>query len=117
MHSAQRWRRWPMTILIVASGHLTHNLDEYMRGKPRVKETQAFRDWVHTHLMAGESDALLDWPHAAPHAGFAHPTPEHFLPLFVAIGASGPKHTTASLGGGWVADALAADNYRFVRAR
>ena len=104
-------------ILIVASGHLTHNLGEYMRGKPRAKETQAFRDWVHTRLLAGESEALLDWPHAAPHASFAHPTPEHFLPLFVALGAAGPEHTTEWLGGGWVADSLAADNYRFTQAR
>ncbi|MBK7423716.1 MAG: dioxygenase [Propionivibrio sp.] len=104
-------------ILIVASGHLTHNLGEYMRGKPRAEETQAFRDWVHTHLLAGDSEALFDWPHAAPHAGFAHPTPEHFLPLFVALGAAGQKHTTEWLGGGWVADSLAADNYRFTQAR
>lgn len=104
-------------ILIVASGHLTHNLGEYMRGKPRAEETQAFRDWVHTRLLAGESEALLDWPHAAPHASFAHPTPEHFLPLFVALGAAGPKHTTEWLGGGWVTNSLAADNYRFTQAR
>ena len=104
-------------ILIVASGHLTHNLGEYMRGKPRTEETQAFRDWVHTHLLTGDSEALFDWPHAAPHASFAHPTPEHFLPLFVALGAAGPKHATEWLGGGWVADALAADNYRFAHAR
>ena len=104
-------------ILIVASGHLTHNLGEYMRGKPRAEETQAFRDWVHTHLLAGDSEALFDWTHAAPHASFAHPTPEHFLPLFVALGAAGPKHTTEWLGGSWVADSLAADNYLFVQAR
>lgn len=104
-------------IMIVASGHLTHNLGEYLRGTPRAEETQAFRDWIHNHLLTGESEALLDWPHAAPHARFAHPTPEHFLPLFVALGAAGPKHTTEWLGGGWVADSLAADNYRFAQAR
>jgi hypothetical protein len=41
----------------------------------------------------------------------------HFLPLFAGLGATGPKHATEWLGGGWVADALAADNYRFVQAR
>jgi 4,5-DOPA dioxygenase extradiol len=100
-------------VLIIASGHLTHNLGEYMRGKPRAKETIAFRDWVHQRLLAGDSDELLDWPQNAPHADFAHPTPEHFLPLFVALGAAGPQHRTEWLGGGWVAEVLAADNYRF----
>lgn len=102
-------------ILIIASGHLTHNLGEYMRGKPRAAETIAFRDWVHSRLLAGDSEALFDWPQDAPHANFAHPTPEHFLPLFVALGAAGPKHTTEWLGGGWVGNVLAADNYRFAQ--
>ena len=100
-------------ILIVASGHLTHNLGEYMRGQPRAPETIDFRDWVHEHLLAGDSDALLDWLERAPHARFAHPSPEHFLPLFVALGAAGAQHATEALGGGWVAEVLAADNYRF----
>lgn len=101
-------------VLIVASGHLTHNLGEYMRGKPRARESEAFRDWVHARLLSGDSEALLDWPQTAPHARFAHPSPEHFLPLFVALGAAGPHHRTEWLGGGWVAEVLAADNYRFV---
>jgi 4,5-DOPA dioxygenase extradiol len=100
-------------ILIVASGHMTHNMGDYLRGKPRAGETLAFRNWVHDRLLSGDSDALFDWPQLAPHAGFAHPTPEHFLPLFVALGAAGAQHTTEWLGGGWVADVLAADNYRF----
>ena len=41
---------------------------------------------------------------------------EHFLPLFVALGAAGAAHRTQWLGGGWVSDALAADNYLFEQA-
>lgn len=105
-------------ILIVASGHLTHNLRDYQRQRTAhpPPESVAFRDWVHEQLMHGEIDALLDWQHVAPNAAFAHPTPEHFLPLFVALGAAGPKHATEPLGGGWIGNALAADNYRFVAA-
>ena len=100
-------------ILIVASGHLTHNLGEYMRGQPRAQETIDFRNWVHERLLSGDDEALLDWLARAPHARFAHPSPEHFLPLFVALGAAGAQHTTEALAGGWVAEVLAADNYRF----
>jgi len=109
-------------ILIVGSGHLTHNLRDYLQpnsaqNSPRPSpDTRAFRDWVHAQLMRNDSAALLDWQQAAPHANFAHPTPEHFLPLFVALGAAGERHRTEWLGGGWVADSLAADNYLFSQA-
>ena len=100
-------------VLIVGSGHLTHNLREYMTGRPRAPQTEAFRDWVHARLLAGDIDALADWERQAPYARFAHPSVEHFLPLFVALGAAAPHMTTAWLGGGWEAGVLAADNYLF----
>ena len=102
-------------ILIVASGHMTHNLRDYMMpgsGDRPAPATRAFREWVHTQLTDGQHEALLDWEQA-PGARFAHPTPEHFLPLFVALGAAGEGARAEWLGGGWIDDALAADNYRF----
>lgn len=100
-------------VLIVASGHMTHNLTDYMRGGGSVprRETRAFRDWVHARLLAGDRDELLDWHDLAPHADFAHPTPEHFLPLFVALGAAGPAAKVGWREGGYIAQSLAADNY------
>ena len=105
-------------ILIVASGHMTHNLMEWMRptGPLPSADAQAFREYVHARLLAGDTEALLDWPYAAPGARNAHPTPEHFLPLFVALGTAGETHRTEWLGGGWVGEALAADNYLFTDA-
>ena len=100
-------------VLLVASGHLTHNLREYLLGRPRARQTEEFRDWVHARLLSGDDDALLDWANRAPYASFAHPSVEHFLPLFVALGAAGPQRTTEWLGGGWEAGVLAADNYLF----
>ncbi|MFT3962363.1 DODA-type extradiol aromatic ring-opening family dioxygenase [Propionivibrio sp.] len=105
-------------VLIVGSGHLTHNLMDYLRpgGERPAAESRAFRDWVHARLMEDSPEgmeALFDWQQAGPGARFAHPTPEHFLPLFVALGAAGEHRRTEWLGGGWVEDALAADNYLF----
>jgi 4,5-DOPA dioxygenase extradiol len=102
-------------MLIIASGHMTHNLRDYMRppaGERPAADTRAFREWVHSRLMSGSNEALLDWERA-PGARYAHPTPEHFLPLFVALGATAGKRQTEWLGGGWLDDALAADNYLF----
>jgi 4,5-DOPA dioxygenase extradiol len=63
--------------------------------------------------MSGDDSALFDWEHASPGAKAAHPSPERFLPLFVALGAAGERRRTEWLGGGWIGDALAADNYLF----
>jgi len=105
-------------ILIVASGHMTHNLMDFMRPggvRPSV-DSRTFREWAHTQLMSNVSEPLFNWQQAGPGAKSAHPSPEHFLPLFVALGAAGEKHGTEWLGGGWIGDALAADNYLFEQA-
>lgn len=105
-------------ILIIASGHMTHNLSDYMQvGNVRpAPDSQAFRDWTHHRVMSGDSESLFDWQHAAPGAKSAHPTPEHFLPLLVALGAAGESHKVEWLNGGWINEALAADSYLFVQA-
>lgn len=106
-------------IMVVASGHMTHNLMEYMRGvrQPSVESMQ-FRNWVHERiLLAGKNDEALEelfnWQEQAPGAKAAHPTPEHFLPLFVALGAAGEQPAAEWVGGGWIEHTLAADNYAF----
>jgi 4,5-DOPA dioxygenase extradiol len=48
-----------------------------------------FRDWFVAALENHDLPALLDWRQRAPHAARAHPSPEHLLPLFVALGAAG----------------------------
>lgn len=108
-------------ILIIGSGHLTHNLMDYMRpaGERPAADSRAFRDWVHAELTearSGASETLLDWQHQAPGGVFSHPTPEHFLPLFVALGAAEKDCRTEWLGGGWIEESLAADNYLFAPA-
>jgi 4,5-DOPA dioxygenase extradiol len=45
-------------------------------------------------VTAGDADALVRYREAAPSGARAHPRDEHFLPLFVALGASlNPKGT------------------------
>ena len=47
-----------------------------------------FDAWVADALSRGDVDELANYQRA-PGMPYAHPTPDHFLPLFIALGASG----------------------------
>jgi 4,5-DOPA dioxygenase extradiol len=77
-------------VLVIGSGSVTHNL--YALGAPGTPAqpwAQAFADWVADKLEHGDVDALLAWQTQAPFARENHPTDEHLLPLFFALGAAG----------------------------
>ncbi len=93
-------------ILVIGSGSITHNLYE-MRpdGFPPAPYVREFTDWVAERIARDELDELAAY-RLNPVGARAHPSPEHFLPLFVALGAAGEHRRTEWLGGGWVEDAL-----------
>jgi 4,5-DOPA dioxygenase extradiol len=76
-------------VLVIGSGHMTHNLRDWMRGRGEPQlYAQAFSDWVKERIEHHDLDALADYRSQSPHGTRAHPTDEHFLPLFFAIGAA-----------------------------
>lgn len=80
--------------LVVGSGSFTHNLHEIPRpfrqvDTPAPDWVQEFADWSATAIIEGRSDDLLDYRRLAPHGARNHPTEEHFMPLFAAMGAGG----------------------------
>jgi 4,5-DOPA dioxygenase extradiol len=81
-------------VLIVGSGSYTHNLRAMDRGRlngPEATWSREFSNWVHPRLIGGgDASDLLAYRRLAPHGAHAHPSEEHFLPLFVALGAGGP---------------------------
>jgi len=103
-------------VLLLASGSLTHNLGEM---RPEMAEDMALRhvaefaDWMAAGLAAGDTAALLDWEARAPQGRRAHPTPEHLLPLFVALGAAGAGAQASAVHRGYQLGALAMDAWRF----
>lgn len=76
-------------VLIVGSGNLVHNLStlDITDTQPAPAWAVAFDTWVSDRVEASDLEALADWRAQAPHADLAHPTPEHFRPLFVCLGA------------------------------
>jgi 4,5-DOPA dioxygenase extradiol len=101
-------------VLVIGSGGLTHNLRRqrapYENG-PAAPDVDAFADWMHDALTQGRTGDLLDYRRRAPDAAAQHPTEEHLLPLYVAMGAGGEKatrlHASTSYG------VLCMDTYAF----
>lgn len=80
-------------VLVMGSGSVTHNLGEF-RGRdhdaPPPEWAVEFGEWLAGAVRDGRTDALLDYRRRAPFAARNHPTEEHLMPLFVALGAAGP---------------------------
>lgn len=78
-------------VLIVGSGSITHNLRalfNHPQGEPAPEWVSEFCDWIAEKIAAGDLEALGEYRRRAPHAVQNHPTDEHLLPLFVALGAA-----------------------------
>lgn len=82
-------------VLLIGSGSMTHNLGEYFGDarEPAPPYVPEFSRWIEAVLQRGDVSALLDYRRQAPHAQRAHPSEEHFLPLFFALGAAGTGAT------------------------
>jgi 4,5-DOPA dioxygenase extradiol len=103
-------------VLVIGSGHVTHNLRDWMETRgardplPYVTE---FAGWLERVLATHDEDALVHYRERAPDAVRAHPSEEHFLPLFVALGAAGTNPAVQRLHAGLEGAALSMDAYRF----
>ena len=104
-------------VLLLASGNLTHNLGDFRLSISRGASTPAyvaeFADWMWQELAAGNEDALVAYRQRAPHAVRAHPSEEHLLPLYVALGAAGAGYRADRLYHGVDSVVLAMDSYAF----
>lgn len=78
-------------VLILATGAITHNfawLDWQAHAAVAVPEARAFSDWVGDQIDAHNVPALIGYRDTALGVA-AHPSEEHFSPLFVGLGAAG----------------------------
>ena len=106
-------------VLVIGSGALTHNLADFRPYKsapaaaPTPPYAQEFAEWVAARVAAGDNGALIAYRDAAPHAERAHPSPEHFLPLHVALGAAGATWIGERLHHSFMYGVIAMDCYPF----
>lgn len=103
-------------VLVIGSGSMTHNLHEF-RGQPvdapAPHWVSEFESWMRDRLENNDSAALLDYRNRAPSAAQNHPSEEHLLPLFVALGAAGAAAKAQLLHSSVEHAVLAMDAYAF----
>ena len=78
-------------VLVIGSGFLTHGLPfltEFRIDAAAPGWSTDFDAWAGEALARGDVDTLASYRDLAPGMPYAHPTVEHYTPLFVALGAS-----------------------------
>ncbi|HMT42407.1 MAG TPA: class III extradiol ring-cleavage dioxygenase [Sphingorhabdus sp.] len=105
-------------VLVIGSGAITHNLYAFFRGgyaadAPTQPWVTDFLGWLDRQLMAGGHDAVLGAIGHAPHGTDNHPTMDHILPLFAALGAGGLEGKATKLYASVEYGVLAMDAWRF----
>ncbi len=78
-------------VLIIGSGFLTHGLpflNEFRIDAAAPGWSKDFDPWAAEALARGDVDALASYRSQAPGMPYAHPTVEHYTPLFVTLGAA-----------------------------
>ncbi len=112
-------------VMIMGSGGATHNLREFFHGdyshdSPAPGWVSEFADWLAQEIEAGNTETVLQAVEAGPYGRQNHPSMDHILPLFAAMGAgaadsdqpNSPRRIHASTTYG----VLAMDVYRFDHA-
>jgi 4,5-DOPA dioxygenase extradiol len=78
-------------VLVIGSGFMTHGLPYITREMVTRNAVPAwssdFDAWVADALARGDIDTLAKYRSIAPGMPYAHPTPDHYIPLFVTLGA------------------------------
>ncbi len=78
-------------VLIIGSGFMTHGLPflrDWSINAAVPDWSSDFDQWAADALSRGDVDALASYKDLAPAVQYAHPTVEHFTPLFVTLGAA-----------------------------
>lgn len=78
-------------VLIIGSGFMTHGLPfltSFDPAAPAPAWSAEFDAWAADALSRGDVEELAAFRHRAPGMPYAHPTVEHFTPIFVTLGAS-----------------------------
>lgn len=103
-------------VLIIGSGSATHNLKSIFFDAEEgsvVPWAFEFDNWLKESLINGRYQEVNDWEKKAPHAKMAHPWPDHFYPLHVAMGAADDNSKAKLIHHSWSHGTLSYASYQF----
>ncbi len=103
-------------VLVIGSGSFTHDLHRFRGGdvaQASPPDVVEFANWFDTALTEGRTQDLLAYRTHAPHAAENHPTEEHLLPLYTALGAAGPAAKATRIHASSTYGILRMDAYAF----
>ncbi len=87
-------------VLVIGSGFMTHGLPfltrEMMAGDYPAWSSE-FDAWAWEAVQRNDVDTLAAYQHLAPGMPYAHPTAEHFLPMFITLGAGSDPTSARSV--------------------
>jgi 4,5-DOPA dioxygenase extradiol len=87
-------------VLVIGSGGAVHPLGDPAvalgDGLPTDAWAVGFNEWLNHAVTTGDRSGLIRYRELAPAAVHAHPYPDHFMPLLVAMGAAGPVQRVRS---------------------
>jgi 4,5-DOPA dioxygenase extradiol len=105
--------------LVLGSGGATHNLALYAHAHGRDDHStppewvEAFNEWTAEAIAARRFDDLFRYAERAPFAAQNHPTAEHYLPLFVTLGAAHDDEQAVRIHSSYDRGLLSLDAYAF----
>ena len=85
-------------VLVIGSGFMTHGLPYIRDWRPEAAApgwSTDFDHWASEALAKGDVETLIDYKNKAPGMPYAHPTVEHFTPLFISLGAASDPEAIA----------------------
>lgn len=102
-------------VLIIGSGSATHNLRSinFDSDGSVVPWALEFDTWLKGALLDGRYEDVNHYEEKAPHAKMAHPWPDHFYPLHVAMGAAGENAKAKLMHQSWSLGTLSYASYQF----
>jgi 4,5-DOPA dioxygenase extradiol len=79
-------------VLVIGSGFMTHGLPfltrDMVMGNVAPSWSADFDAWAADALARGDVETLCSYRSAAPGMPYAHPTVDHYIPLFITLGAA-----------------------------
>jgi 4,5-DOPA dioxygenase extradiol len=105
--------------LVLGSGGATHNLALYAHARGRDDDStppewvEAFNEWTAGAVAGRRFDDLFRYSERAPFAAQNHPTPEHYLPLFVTLGTAHDDEHGVRIHSSYDRGLLSLDAYAF----